>query len=149
MSYVVSGLGAAIIEYEMDFSREAKKRGLRSPFKVRQDLFAKRCSNGVDEKTGVPYMSVREATPEEKALEPSKAEIANYIKERELFIATKIYEERGYPDFIRYVDMNKTSFEDGIFDELIEKFIPCESVGGQCDMVCKFFKAGCIKEQNK
>lgn len=114
---VVSGLDIKILKFEDDFRVWAKENGLRHPY---------------DFKDNPPFIKdgdVWRQNPNYKKVEDN-----GYFEKLNLYVAKRIFNEIGYQEFLRYINVRH-------LEDLIEQdeYISCKAADGQCNIFCKYF----------
>lgn len=123
-------VGVVVLEASEEFEKyEARKLGLRDVFKLRRSYL-----NSMYKKYNtIPCQVIEKQEPLEELENPTDEEIKQYVKAREEYVADAILKECGWEDFV------KRCKAVGIEDYIAER-VPCEGLGGQCNMFCpKYF----------
>lgn len=125
---VVSGVSAAILIYEMEFYEYARANGIKNPYSYKE-------FESVETETELFGKKVKGWKPvRTNEIKPPPEEYHFYNSMRELFIATKIFNERGWDEFVEYRDkyMKEESAK-----KSVEDWKPCKSEAeAQCRMDC-------------
>lgn len=130
MMIVLNEAGAMKLQFHNDWFQEAKRIGLRDPFKVSQMIFAKRVRQ-------LPNGSMEVDIPDEPDPdEPTKEEKSKYIQARDAYIATRMFDEVGYEAFEIEV---RNSYKDHL-RPMLDRMFPCYSATGQCSLFCPKYK---------
>jgi hypothetical protein len=91
----INGVSAAILIYEMEFYEYAQANGIKNPYSYKEfeteaELFGNKVKRWKLVKTN--------------EIKPPPEEYHFYNSMRELFIATKIFNECGWDEFVEYRD---------------------------------------------
>ena len=129
---VVSETGWKVVGFSADFKKYAREKGIRDPFEVSQQLFAKRVKRNEDGSTTVRIEQDENGKILPDPDEPTRAEKDAYIMMRDEYIARRVFEEIGYEAFLDYTVPGRTYDISFLRDELF----PCESLDEQCSMFC-------------
>lgn len=129
---ILSAKGAARMSYNMEWDlKESKARGLRDPWPHRPDRL-------LDTEAILMKLSDQEIPaersiyrkPQEDEMESWRAERDEYIRQRNEFIALKVFEDFGYDAFLEECEFQHLS------DDFKNSIIPCEALDSQCNLFC-------------
>jgi len=130
---VVNETGWKAMSFSSDFKKYAREKGIRDPFAVSQQLFAKRCHSKEDGSISVDIEWDEETGKiKQDPDEPTRAEKDAWIMMRDEYIARRVFAEIGYEAFLDYTVPGRTYDISFLRDELF----PCESFDEQCAMFC-------------
>lgn len=129
---VVSETGWKAIGFSSDFKKYAREKGIRDPFEVSQNLFAKRVKRNEDGSTTVRIEQDENGKILPDPDEPTRAEKDAWIMMRDEYVARRVFAEIGYEAFLDYTVPDRTYDISFLRDELF----PCESLDEQCSMLC-------------
>lgn len=140
---VVSENGMKAAGFSAEFYRYAKERGIRDPFEVSRQLFAKKCRReGTD--MVVDFEWDENGRIKEDPAEPTRAEKDAYIIMRDEYVARRCFEEIGYDMFLTHTKPSGNKYEISYMRNS-EEFIPCKSADKQCSFDCPKFKECAIE----
>lgn len=125
---VVSENEMKAINFSSDFHKYAAAQGIRDPFRVQQEIFARRIKRHED-----GTMTV-ELGGEEEFGNPSRTEKDTWIRMRDEYVARRCFEEIGYESF--YVRTTPDRCYDISYMRTQDEFVPCKSADRQCSMEC-------------
>ena len=125
---VVSEAEMKAINFSSDFNKYAAAQGIRDPFKIQQEVFARRMKKNEDGTITI------ELGGEEVPGNPSRAEKDSWIKMRDEYVARRCFEEIGYESF--YVRTAPDQYYDISYMRTQDEFVPCKSADGQCAFEC-------------
>ena len=129
---VVSETGWKAMGFSSDFKKYAREKGIRDPFEVSQQLFAKRVKRNEDGSATVRIEQDENGKILPDPEEPTRAEKDAYIMMRDEYVARRVFEEIGYEAFLDYTVPGRTYDISFLRDELF----PCESLDEQCAIFC-------------
>ena len=138
---VISTDAYRAMEFSADFSAHAKQQGIRNPFKVSQDLFAKRCCRNEDGSRSVSIdWDEKTGKIKDDPAEPTRAEKDAWIKMRDEYVARRCFYEIGYDSFLFHTKPHdyECSYDVSYMREL-DEFVPCHSADAQCMLTCHRF----------
>lgn len=121
---VLSKAGAVAMKASEDFDyKVAPSMGLRDVIRMKRDYL---CStlHTYEEEYGTTVERV------DSDLEcPSNEEIDEYIRAREEYVAKEVLIQCGWDEFVKRCQLV------GI-EDYIDECLPCDGLGGQCNMAC-------------
>lgn len=129
MTMTVSKLGAAILLFEAEFKEYAQTNGIKNPYEYKEfeSVESETCFQGKMIKCWKPVRTAQ--------IKPAPQEYDYYDSMRELYVATGIFNECGWDDFVKYRDeyMKNDKAKESVAD-----WVPCKSEAeAQCRMDCE------------
>lgn len=118
-------MGIAALNFDYEFAQEMREKGVRNPFQVSQELFAKRLHKNADGSFTVNL--------DKDPNEPSREEKDRWMIARDEYIARRTFYEVGYEEFLTRIKVCNIEY---MGDE--DEFLPCRSADRQCSLFCKW-----------
>lgn len=136
---IISDLALFRMEMSEQWNKECRLQGVRNPFKVKEDILK---NSIVRESTTIKLPGSDKEIPCEKITTkadgwekmPSDAEIENFIRKREAFVAHKVLTYRSWDDFIDTCHLYRRQ-------DLIDNIMACKE-HGQCTFFCAMYEDG-------
>lgn len=127
--------GISRMDFGMQWKLEAHKRGLRDPWEHRpnrpirtEEVLAKIAG------TEIPATKTIYNEPSYEEISAWKVERDEYIRQRDEWIALKMFNKYGYEQFCLECEFNNLS------DDFWRSVRPCESAGQpQCNLFCALY----------
>lgn len=122
---VVSGAGVTAMKAREEFERQWAKEHGATPFWKRHNMISQKFHTDEEGYTSIDL----DYKPEKEAGWPTDKEIADFIEQRETYVAIALLEKNGWEPFRLHCINNK-------LEHLLTRHTPCESADGQCHMDC-------------